>query len=158
MPTRRRYTRTQKAEAVGIATASGVTEAERQTGIPKTTIQYWSERPEFVQLRTKTAEAVAEEMWAAMQTGLRRMVELIPLTDDVAKVGVAVGILYDKRALLTGGATERTETHDWTITDHETVDRANALVLEELGRRADSRSAVDAVGGTGETGAEGTPG
>lgn len=151
MAPRRRYTKRERAEAVGVAAAVGVTQAERQLGIPKTTIQYWSERPEFVQLRTKTAALVAEEMWAAMQTGVRRMVELIPLTEDVAKVGVAVGILYDKRALLTGGATERTESRDLTdsLDDHER-DALNQAILGELGRRADSRSADDAVGTTGK--------
>lgn len=152
---RRRYTKKQKAEAVGVAAAVGVTEAERQLGIPKTTIQYWSERPEFVLLRTKTAEAVAEEMWAAMQTGVRRIVELIPQTDDVAKVGVAVGILYDKRALMTGHATERTETRELAYQDHER-DVLNDAIRGELARRADERAAVPAVGASGETGTEGT--
>jgi transposase-like protein len=112
MATRRRYTARQKAEAVGIAVVEGVTEAERQTGIPKTTIQYWSDQPKFAQLRTKSADVVAEEMWAAIQAGMARMIELLPQTDDISKVGVALGILYDKRALLTGGATGRWESRE----------------------------------------------
>jgi len=48
MPAPRRYTAKQRAKAVGVAMVDGVTAAERVTGIPKTTIQDWTKRPEYV--------------------------------------------------------------------------------------------------------------
>ena len=116
MPAHRRYTKGEKAKVVALASMTTVEAAADQTGIPRTTIDYWMDRPEFVELRNNSSDQVAEEFWSAIQTVVKRIVELIPLTEDIAKVGVAVGILYDKRALLTGGATGRTESRDLTGT------------------------------------------
>lgn len=124
MAQRRRYTAKQRAEAVGIAALSTVEAAAAETGIPRTTIDYWMDKPEFVALRNKTSDDVADAMSVAIQLGISRIVELIPSTEDLAKVGVAVGILYDKRALLTGGATGRMESRDLTgtLSDRDVIE------------------------------------
>jgi hypothetical protein len=113
---RRRYTAKEKAEAVGLAVMSSAEAAADSTGIPRRTIGYWLEKPEFAELRLKTRDGVADEFWTAIQIGLHRIAELIPQSDDLQKVSVATGILYDKHALLTGGATGRTESRDLTGT------------------------------------------
>jgi hypothetical protein len=114
--TRRRYTRSEKVKAVAAATLTSTEAAAESTGIPRRTIGYWLEQPEFAELRHKTRDGVAEEFWTTIQIGLRRIADLIPTTDDLQKVSVSLGILYDKHALLTGGATGRTESRDLTGT------------------------------------------
>ena len=113
---RRRYDRAIKAKVVALATMTSTLEAAQSIGANESTVRYWLEQPEFASLRDKTSDQVADEFWAVIQLGVKRIAELIPQTDDIAKVGVATGILYDKRALLTGGATGRTESRDLTGT------------------------------------------
>ena len=106
------------------ATLSSTEAASDATGIPESTIRYWLDKPEFAELRAKTREGVADEFWSTIQLGVHRLAELIPRTEDLQKVATAVGILYDKHALLTGSATSRTEARDitGTITDAELMD------------------------------------
>ena len=154
---RRRYTKREKAEAVATATMTSTAAAAEKLGIPETTLAYWMKSQDFVELRAKTSEDVADTMWVTMQVGVRRIAELIPQTDDIAKVGVAVGILYDKRALMTGGATDRTESRDITdrLDDHEAQLLGDAI-RAELARRTDEQTAEPAVAHPGEAGAEST--
>jgi transposase-like protein len=114
--TRRRYTKAEKAQAVAQATLTSTEAAADTTGIARSTIRYWMDQPEFADLRLKTREGVADEFWTTIQIGIKRLAELIPKTEDLQKVATAVGILYDKHALLTGGATGRTESRDLTGT------------------------------------------
>ena len=114
--TRTKRTQTEKAHAVGVALAVGVTEAERQTGIPKQSIDYWLNSPAFGHLRTRARADVATEMWAGLQVGLQAVVDGLrspeaPLRDKAQ----AFGILYDRFALINGEATSRTESK--TLTD-----------------------------------------
>lgn len=146
MATRRRYTKREKASAVAAAAMQGTRAAGDSTGIPESTIRYWMDSPLFAHLRSKTDEDVKAAMWTAMQLGVQRIAELIPQTDDVAKVGVAVGILYDKRALMSGDPTGRTET---TITggydDHEKAALRDAIdrILGEAEVPAEAGAGVD---------------
>jgi hypothetical protein len=140
MPPHRRYTKTEKAQAVGLALVHGVTETERQTGIPKNTVQYWTERPEFVQLRTTARDVVADQFWMAIQVGLRAVVQglddpAVPLRDKQQ----ALATLYDRHALMTGAATSRTESRDitGTISDLELAEAIRtADALTSAGRAA----------------------
>lgn len=159
MPAHRRYTKREKTQAVAAATMTSAEAASETLGIPRRTIGYWLEKPEFAELRHKTREDLTDEFWATIQVGLHRMVELIPATDDLQKVSVAVGILYDKHALLSGGVTQRTESRDLTdvFDDHEKSVLGDAI-RDELARRADERAAQDAVVPAGEAGAAGTDG
>src|SRR5450631_1697274 len=59
MAERRRYSRKTKASAVIAAEMSSVMAAAETTGIPRTTIGYWVEQPEFVTLRQKTRAEMA---------------------------------------------------------------------------------------------------
>ena len=115
MATRTRRTATEKAHAVGVALAVGVSEAERRTGIPKNSIQHWVTRPEFVQLRTSARAMVLEQWWAGIQEGavslMADMTGTAPLRDKAA----AFSALVDRYALLAGEATSRTESK--TLTD-----------------------------------------
>lgn len=127
---------------------SNVEAAAAETGIPRTTIDYWMDKPEFVELRNKTGDQVADAMWAVIQQGIRRIAELIPTTDDLAKVGVAVGILYDKRALLTGMATSRSESRDLTGTmlDADLIAAVDEAVAITGQRRAETEDQESPAG------------
>jgi hypothetical protein len=121
---RRTYTPKQRAEAVGLAVVHGVTETERRTGIPKETVQYWTQRPEFAHLRTTAREAVADQFWVGIQVGVEQVIAGlkdpgIPLRDKQQ----ALATLYDRHALMTGAATARTESRDitGTLSDAELV-------------------------------------
>ena len=118
----KRYSPERKTEALGIAAVRGVTEAERQTGIPKETIHYWTKTPEFARLRTTAREAMADQFWVALQVALSAVTSDlrnpdVPLRDKQQ----ALATLYDRHALLTGGATARSENRDitGTISDAE---------------------------------------
>jgi hypothetical protein len=129
---RRRYTAKQRAAAVGIATVEGVTEAERQTGIPKTTIQYWGDKPEFAHLRTTARDKVADEFWIGIQIGLKAVVAGFDGDASVKDKAMALGTIYDRHALLTGMATSRSESRDLTGTMPDAdliaaVDEADAI-------------------------------
>jgi hypothetical protein len=79
---------------------------------------------------------VAADVWAAFQVGVKRIVELIPKTDDLSKVAIATGIIYDKAALITGQATTRTESRSLVdgMDDHErqALKRMLTEALEEV--------------------------
>ena len=119
----RRYTRKEKAAAVAQATLSTVEAAAAATGIPRTTIDYWMDQPEFVELRSKTRDAVADEFWTAIQVGVKEVAKGLLGDAPLRDKATAVGILYDKHALLTGSATSRTEARDitGTIADAELI-------------------------------------
>jgi hypothetical protein len=135
---RRRYTQGQKAEAVATATMEGPEAAAEKLGIPRTTIIYWLDNPEFVALRQKTREEVADRMWATIQLGVDEIAKGIQGDAPLRDKATAVGILYDKHALLTGGATGRTESRDitGTLSDLEValhIRAANDLVASGAG-------------------------
>ena len=130
---RRRYTAKERANAAGIAIVEGVTQAERDTGIPKETIHYWLDKPEFAHLRTKTRDEVAAQLWAAIQIGIKEVAKGIVGDAPLRDKSVALGILYDKHALMTGGATGRTENrelHDLPDSVYVDAIRAAEAVLE----------------------------
>ena len=112
MTTRR--TARQRAEAVGLSEIIGTKPAARRMHIPESTLRRWREAPEMVLLRAEKREDVAADVWAGFQKGVHRIVALMDTTEDMSKVAVATGILYDKFALMTGGPTSRSETRSVT--------------------------------------------
>lgn len=129
---------------VAAALNSSTKAAAESAGIPRRTVGYWLDDPEFASLRHETRDAVAESFWSAIQVGLREVANGLrdpdaPLRDK----SVALGILYDKHALLTGGATNRSESRDitGTIPDADligAVREAERLVGAGAGRTAEA--------------------
>lgn len=138
MAERRRYTKTQKAHAVSLALLTSVEAAAEAEGIPRTTLDYWMDRPEFVGLRSKTRDQVADEMWTAVQVGLREVVKGLAGDAPLRDKSVALGILYDKHALLTGMATSRAESRDLT----GTLSDADIIAALREAERATAESGV----------------
>ena len=137
MTTRRRYTKAEKAQAVAAAAMTSTEAASESLGIPRRTLGYWTTLPEFAELRQKTREDVADMFWGAVQIGVDQVA--IGLLDPDAPLrdkSVALGILYDKHALLTGQATSRSESRALTedMDDHER-DALRTAIDRELARR-----------------------
>lgn len=154
MSTRRRYTKREKTTAVIAAEASSIAAAAQQTGIPESNIRYWLADPKFAVYRDKSAEDRAEQFRVVAQMALARLIELIP-TMDAKDLVVLMGVATDKSQLLAGKATDRVENVSITdgLDDHE-KDLLKQAVLGELGRRADARTPVPAVGDTAKDGAD----
>jgi hypothetical protein len=111
---------TERAQAVGIATITGIAEASRQTGIPENTIRDWFTSEEFAELRVRTKDQVAEEWWAGVQRGFRAVIKAFDGNDSIQQKATAAAILTDKLAMLRGEATVRTEHRALDdINDHE---------------------------------------
>ena len=132
---RRRYTAKEKAAAVGIASLSSAEAASDQLGIPRRTIGYWMDSPEFAELRLKTRDQVADELWTAIQIGIGEVAKGLVGDAPLRDKATATGILYDKHALLMGMATSRSESRDLTGTMPDAdliaaVDEADAITSE----------------------------
>ena len=140
--TTRNYSRAQKAEAVGIAVARGQTVAGEVTGIPKTTIHSWMKSEEFAELKETAREGVADIFWASMQVGLDEVTKGFRSDASLKDKAYALGIVYDRHALLTGGATNRSESRDITgsLSDAELI----AAVREADRITGESRAASPA--------------
>jgi transposase-like protein len=111
MPQRRRYTKPQKLAAVMAAEMGGVTEAGRQTGIPKETIQYWLTRPEFAQFRTKAREDMAEEIKVVAHLAWQRTAEALrDGSMEPRDVLFAAEKATNLQLLMSGEVTSRAET------------------------------------------------
>src|SRR5512147_138178 len=67
----------QKLAAVLAAEISGVVAAERQTGIPASTIRYWMDRPEFAEFRSRAREEMAEEVKVVAHLAWMRVAEAL---------------------------------------------------------------------------------
>ena len=115
MAERRRYSRKTKASAVIAAEMSSVMAAAEVTGIPRTTIGYWVDQPEFVTLRQKTREELAAgSILLAHLAQAEIMAKLRAHEVEPRDLAVIYGIAIDKGQLLAGEATSRSESRDLT--------------------------------------------
>lgn len=120
------YTKRQKMTAVIAAEMTSQVEAAANTGIPRTTIEYWMDQPEFVILRQKTREDLAAESQTLAHKVLGEIKRRLPEFEP-RDLSVLYGILTDKAQLLSGAATSRVESKD--ITDELTDDERDVLRL-----------------------------
>jgi hypothetical protein len=137
MAAKRRYTRKEKASAVTAAAASSVVAAAEATGIPATTIDYWMHSPEFVEIRDRTREELADEMRVLAHMATDRLRQLIP-SMDARDLIVLDSMAIDKSQLLRGEATARTETRALdAFDDHERQALHDAIRAELEGREVE---------------------
>lgn len=111
------YSKAQKAQAVAQAVLNGQHKASEATGIPRSTIRNWFHDPEFAELKERTRDQVADMAWVTVQKAFAAVAE--GLNDPGASLrdkAVALGVVYDKWALMTGAATSRSESRDLTGT------------------------------------------
>lgn len=135
--TRRRYTREQKTAAVVEAEINGAEMAAQRTGIPRTTIRYWLDDPEFVALRQKTREEQRDGYRVLIARAQERLVTLIPDMEP-RDLTVLLGVAQDKDLLLSGDATTRSESRTLNddLDDHERA-ALKRVLTDELERRQD---------------------
>ena len=122
MATHRRYTKRQKMTAVLAAEMSSTEAAAEVTGVPRTTIDYWLDQPEFVELRKNARERMAEETLTVARLAWGKLAERIRTGQiETRDLVLATGMATDKAQLLNGGATTRSESRDitGTISDGE---------------------------------------
>jgi transposase-like protein len=155
MTERRRYTKKQKLAAVMAAEMSGVTQAERETGIPKETIHYWLNRPEFAQFRTKAREEMAEEIKVVAHLAWMRTAEaLYANTLEPRDVLFAAEKASSLVQLLAGQPTSRTETRTWTDDLNDDEKQRLRDWIDSLDDPATADGQGAATGAAQETGPE----
>lgn len=111
-PNRKRPQR-EKLAAVIAADMSGVLAASEATGIPESTIRYWSLKPEFAPYRAKAREDMAEEVGIVAHLAWQRVAEALREGKleprDALFAADKATTLYQ---LVTGAATSRTESRE----------------------------------------------
>ena len=109
-----------KLAAVMAADLVGVTEAERQTGIPESTIRYWMDRPEFAEFRAKAREELGEAVRTVAALAWQRVAEgLLAGTFEPRDILFAADKATSMMQLLSGNPTERVESVTAGMDDHE---------------------------------------
>ena len=153
MAEHRRYTRRQKVVAITSALASNVTAAAEATGIPATTIDYWMDQPEFVELRNKTRDDMARGFAVLVHRAQGILMEKLP-TLEPRDLILLLGVGTDKAQLLSGAATERHEHRELdAFDDHETqqlVEAARRHLAGDTGPQDTEVVEGAAVEGAGE--------
>jgi len=109
----RSYTEAERADAVGAALTVGTKAAAAKLGIPRRTLSSWLQRPTAeIQLAIgRSRDDVAARLWEAVTAGTDAV--LTGLRDPKARLGDkanALRIVVEAHALVSGGATARTET------------------------------------------------
>lgn len=99
-----------RAEAVGLALVQGVPAASKALGVPQRTLRHWKADPEFAELGLSAREDVGTAMWVGIQVGLDEIYKGLTNPEEPLKAKTdTVAMLIEKRALLIGEATSRTE-------------------------------------------------
>jgi hypothetical protein len=138
MAARRRYTKAQKVTAIISAEMSSVEAAAEQAGIPRKTLAYWLDAPEFADLRHKTREEMSAGMATIVHLAQTRIVAEIEAGNfQPHDLVILLGVATDKAQLLSGQATERVETLTSGMDDHE-----KAQLHEVLRRAIAEREAI----------------
>lgn len=146
--TRRRYTLDEKAVAVVEAERTNVLAASESLGIPRKTLAYWYDDPEFASLRQKTRDELADgsiAMALLAQGELVRRIRAGTIGDQALVAAFGVGV--DKAQLLAGMATSRTESRDITGTLAD-IDIAAAIHEAEHLARGGGAGAPEEAPGT----------
>ena len=127
MTTYRQYPKRQKLAAVLAADVAGVVQAERQTGIPESTIRYWMDRPEFAEFRAKAREEMAEEVKVVAHLAWKRIAETIG-TMEPRDALFAAEKATSLHLLMSGEATSRSEHRDLTDPDDAGLDALEQII------------------------------
>ena len=119
---RRTYTRREKATTVLAAEMTNPLAASKASGIPRTTIIAWLDKPEFVILRQNARESIAEEAivvarlaWQALGDAIRA--GKVEPRDLIS----AAGMSTEKALLASGEATARSEHREISDPDDAAV-------------------------------------
>ncbi len=148
MATRRRYAKREKLAAVMAAEMGSLTQASEQTGIPLSTIAYWTHRPEFAEVRSKTREDLGEEIKMVAHLAWTRIAEALRDGSMEPRDAIfAAEKATSLQLLMSGDATARTETRDisGTLSDGDIRE-----AIREAGRLTAPAGVAEATEGTPE--------
>lgn len=151
----RSYTNVERMEAVAAATVHGAKPIAAKTGIPRRTISYWLTSPEFAELRQRTKAEMHDGFAILVSAAQERLAYLIP-TMDARDLITLMGVATDKKLLLSGDATSRSEHRSLSdeLDDHERAALRDVLA-GELERRqtadGDSLAGLDPAATPGPT-------
>src|SRR5574343_173066 len=123
---------TAKARALGIAAVSGTAAAAADVNVTPRTVRRWIAAADMSAMSAKKPDEVRTEFCAGVQFGFDRLMAAMALSDDVSKLAVAFGIVYDKWALMSGQATARTEHRDLTDDDDDAIRAAADAYVARL--------------------------
>ena len=124
-PKRKTYTNAQKSATILVAEQTSMSAASKATGIPITTIDYWMDRPEFVKLRIRAREGMAEEALVTARLGWALIAERLATFEPRDLINATVNAT-EKALLMSGDATSRTE--HLAITDTAGLDDLRGLL------------------------------
>lgn len=106
----RKYDKRTKLAAVMAADMVGVVQAEKQSGIPESTIRYWMDQPWFAEIRAKTREDLADEIKTVAHLAWQRTAEALRAgTMEPRDVLFAAEKATTLNLLMAGEATGRIE-------------------------------------------------
>ena len=119
--------------AVIAADLTSTEAAAEAAGIPRRTLGYWMDQPEFAELRQNAREKMAEEALTVARLAWGKLAERIRSGEiETRDLVLATGMATDKTQLLNGGATARTESRDITGTISDTELAAAIRAAEAL--------------------------
>lgn len=109
----RKYPKATKAALVLLADQTSVNAAAEAAGVPRKTLEYWLDRPEFADLRQRAREGWGDDAVLTARIGWGLLAERMPDMSDGDLID-ATDLATTKALLLKGEATNRTETRDIT--------------------------------------------
>ena len=139
--------------AVALAELNGAEAASEATGIPRTTIAYWLDLPEFVELRQKTREEMRDGFRVIVHKAQERLTELIP-TMEPRDLTILLGVSTEKALLVGGDATSRSETRTWTDDLNDGEKQRLRDWIDSLDDPASAAGETEAASASSNTGAE----
>lgn len=143
---RRHYTDTEKVEAVGLALTVGSEEASRRLGIPRRRISAWRASPVYGEVIAREQAELGPRLKAAVDVALTSV--LAGLEDPKSNLGHrarALEVLTTSWQLVTGQATERTESMSYTVhaeAEAPVLNREEQSILERYLAALERGSAV----------------
>ena len=114
---RRQFTKQQKSEAVGYALTMGSRLAAQRTGCPRRLIDNWVKDPALLDMAKQADDQMVQRLSEVMSEGIDAV--RLGLQDPKASLqgkAQALRVVTEARALLSGGATQRTEAKQLTVT------------------------------------------
>ena len=125
----RRYPKATKSAAMILAEQTSTNAAAEQMGIPEATVRYWMEQPEFAEIRERAREGWSDEVLVVARRAWEIIANRLNGMSDKDLIDVA-DMASDKAQLLSGEATDRSETR--TLTDILPQDDVSRKALRDI--------------------------
>lgn len=124
----------QKAEALAVLDACGgnVSEASRQTGLPRATITDWAAGRKINDDVTETRHEIRQDLSVRLEEiahgFIDRLVQITPTAENIQPLMTGLGIAIDKMQLLKGEPTGINESRSVERTDRDRAGKVLQLI------------------------------